>query len=273
MIFNAGELTLVEYGVNEILGSCRTEHMNPHSISVRLNERKYKENVKKVAYLIDFQTINILDLASGFTVANISHDSRIDWLELSGKADKLMFRDKRHQLYLYDVATQTRVTLLPYCTYVQWVPKSDVIVAQSRNNLCVWYNVAHTERVTMFPIKGDVEDIERVDGKTEVIVDEGVNTVSYSLDESLIEFGTSLDDHDFERAINLLVSLPASPDTLSMWNTLSQLALKDGKILVAERCFAAVGDVATSRYLKKINEKVKNIDAEGIHVCVSGQFL
>lgn len=32
MVFNAGELSLVEYGVNEILGSCRTEHMSPHLI-------------------------------------------------------------------------------------------------------------------------------------------------------------------------------------------------------------------------------------------------
>ena len=32
MIFNAGELTLVEYGNNEILGCVRTEFMNPHLI-------------------------------------------------------------------------------------------------------------------------------------------------------------------------------------------------------------------------------------------------
>ena len=38
MIFNSGELTLVEYGRNETLGSCRTEHVSPHLISVRLNE-------------------------------------------------------------------------------------------------------------------------------------------------------------------------------------------------------------------------------------------
>lgn len=38
MIFNSGELTIVEYGRNEILGSCRTEYMSPHLISVRLNE-------------------------------------------------------------------------------------------------------------------------------------------------------------------------------------------------------------------------------------------
>lgn len=32
MIFNAGELTLVEYGNNDTLGSVRTEFMNPHLI-------------------------------------------------------------------------------------------------------------------------------------------------------------------------------------------------------------------------------------------------
>lgn len=39
LIFNAGELSLVEYGMNTILGSVRTEFVNPHVISVRLNER------------------------------------------------------------------------------------------------------------------------------------------------------------------------------------------------------------------------------------------
>lgn len=42
MLFNSGELTLVEYGKNEILGSCRTEYMNPHLLSVRINERSPK---------------------------------------------------------------------------------------------------------------------------------------------------------------------------------------------------------------------------------------
>lgn len=39
LIFNAGELSLVEYGDNFILGSVRSEFVNPHVISVRLNER------------------------------------------------------------------------------------------------------------------------------------------------------------------------------------------------------------------------------------------
>ena len=49
--------------------------------------------------------------------------------------------------------SQVRTTILNYCTYVQWVPLSDVVVAQNRGNLCVWYNIDSPERVTMFPIK------------------------------------------------------------------------------------------------------------------------
>lgn len=42
-------------------------------------------------------------------------------------------------------------------------------------------------------------DLERAEGKTDVIVAEGVHTVSYSLDEGLIEFGTAVDDGDYDR--------------------------------------------------------------------------
>lgn len=51
---------------------------------------------------------------------------------------------------------------------LQWVPGSDVVVAQSRNNLCVWYNIDVPEQVTLFNIKGEVVDVIRGDGKTEV---------------------------------------------------------------------------------------------------------
>ncbi|KAI8999812.1 hypothetical protein BC832DRAFT_563653 [Gaertneriomyces semiglobifer] len=253
MVFNAGELSLVEYGVNEILGSCRTEYTSPHLVSVRINERKADEDIKKVAYLIDLQTIDILDLNTGIKVATMSHDCRVDWLELSGKANKLLFRDKKRQLHLYDVASQRRTTLLNFCSYVQWVPYSDVVVAQNRGNLCIWYSIDSPERVTMFPIKGEVEDIERADGKTEVIVDEGVNTVSYTLDEGLIEFGTALDDKDYDRAVGLLETLELTPETEAMWKSLSQVALKDRDLAIAERCFAALGDVASTRYLHQIS--------------------
>ena len=49
-----------------------------------------------------------------------------------------------------------------------------------------------------FP-QGDIVELERSEGKTEVLVSEGVTTVSYTLDEGLIEFGTAVDDGDYAR--------------------------------------------------------------------------
>ena len=202
MIFNAGELSLVEYGKNEVLGSVRTEFMNPHLISVRINERKVKgiDETKRLAYLLDLKTVALEDLAYGDHLGQITHDSKIDWLELNETGRKLLFRDKRSRLNLVDVETRTKNSIMNYCTFVQWVPGSDVVVAQSRENMGIWYNIDAPERVTLLPIKGDIVDIAREDGKTEVIVQEGQHQLSYALDEGLIEFGTAIDDGDFNRS-------------------------------------------------------------------------
>lgn len=58
------------------------------------------------------------------------------------------------------------------------MPHSDVVVAQNRTNLCVWYNIDDPDKVTIYSIKGDVVEIERSEGKTEVIVDDGVQNIS-----------------------------------------------------------------------------------------------
>uniref|UniRef100_A0A8C4VU35 Intraflagellar transport protein 172 homolog n=1 Tax=Gopherus evgoodei TaxID=1825980 RepID=A0A8C4VU35_9SAUR len=264
MIFNAGELTLVEYGSNEILGSVRTEFMNPHLISVRINERRQRgmEENKRLAYLIDIKTIAAVDLVGGYNIGTISHDSKIDWLELNETGHKLLFRDKKMRLQLYDIQSSTKTTILNYCSYVQWVPGSDVVVAQNRNSLCIWYNNDAPERVTMFPLKGDIVNLERSNGKTEVIVAEGVNTVSYTLDEGLIEFGTAIDDGDYSRAAAFLETLEMSTETEAMWKTLSRLALEAKQLHIAERCFSALGHVSKARFLHETNEIADQVAKE-----------
>uniref|UniRef100_A0A3B3Z6D5 Intraflagellar transport protein 172 homolog n=1 Tax=Poecilia mexicana TaxID=48701 RepID=A0A3B3Z6D5_9TELE len=264
MIFNAGELSLVEYSNNEILGSVRTEFMNPHLISVRLNERKQRgvEDNKKLAYLIDLKTIAIVDLAAGYNLGTISHDSKIDWLELNETGRKLLFRDKKLRLNLYDIESRVKTTLLTFCSCVQWVPGSDVVVAQNRGNLCIWYSIDSPESITMFPIRGDIVDLLRADGKTEVIVTEGVSMVGYSLDEGLIEFGTATDDGDYDRATAFLETLEMSPETEAMWKTLSKLALEARQLHIAERCFAALGDVSTVRFLHQTNQIANKVSQE-----------
>lgn len=97
LVFNAGELSLIEYGYNDVLCSIRTEFANPHLISVRLNERSQTTENKKLSYLIDLKTICVMDLVSGVMMAQINHDSKIDWLELNETGHKLLFRDKKQR--------------------------------------------------------------------------------------------------------------------------------------------------------------------------------
>lgn len=66
--------------------------------------------------------------------------------EMNTRGTHLLFRDKAHQLHLFDLASQQRSSLLGFCQYVQWVPGSDVVVAQSRSNLCVWYSINNADR-------------------------------------------------------------------------------------------------------------------------------
>ena len=97
-----------------------------------------------------------------------------------------------------------------------------MIVAQNRNNLCVWYSIENPDKVTLYTIKGDVEEIERTPGKTEVIVNEGNgSTVAYQLDEPLIEFGFAVESRDLEKAAAILDPLDMSPDTEANWKVLA----------------------------------------------------
>uniref|UniRef100_A0A2K6G5V0 Intraflagellar transport protein 172 homolog n=1 Tax=Propithecus coquereli TaxID=379532 RepID=A0A2K6G5V0_PROCO len=253
MIFNAGELTLVEYGSNDTLGS-----------NSFLNSKccRGMEDNKKLAYLVDIKTIAIVDLTGGYNIGTISHESRVDWLELNETGHKLLFRDRKLRLHLYDIESCSKTMILNFCSYVQWVPGSDVLVAQNRSNLCVWYNIEAPERVTISSIRGDVAGLERGGGKTEVMVTEGVTTVAYTLDEGLIEFGTAIDDGNYSRATAFLETLEMTPETEAMWKTLSKLALEARQLHIAERCFSALGHVAKARFLHETNEIADQVSRE-----------
>jgi methylthioribose-1-phosphate isomerase len=82
LLYRAGELAVIEYGTNEVLAVCRTEHMSPFLLSVAAVEpRGTAPAAKRVAYLVDLQTIRVLDMLTGAsTLATVSHDCRIDWL-------------------------------------------------------------------------------------------------------------------------------------------------------------------------------------------------
>ncbi|KAK6114288.1 hypothetical protein QQG55_55400 [Brugia pahangi] len=252
MIINAGEVNLVEYGNNEIIGWIRTELISTHLISVRITKQQLKNIniIKRVAYLLDLNTISVVDLISQRQIAQFTHPVYIDWLELSEMATKLLFRDKRSRLLLADIKSDRKISLLDYCSYVQWVPNSDVIVAQSIDQLCIWYQAENPDEMVMIPIKGEIETVLRDESRTEVIVEEANEKVAYELDQTLIEFASAIDRFDFARAIDFLEKREDEEyDTTVLWRQLAQVALSQQQLLIAQRCFAALGDISRVQML------------------------
>ncbi|VDO91165.1 unnamed protein product [Haemonchus placei] len=175
---------------------------------------------------------------------SITHTTTIDWLELSETATKLLFRDKRSRLFLLDGSRQS--SLLNFCTYVQWVPGSDTIVAQSGNSLHVWYNPALPDQVTTITIKGEIESVLRDAERTEVIVQEDNAKVAYELDNVQIDFGSALESGDLNRASAFLDHYKVD-DAYSMWNKVAQMASEQKNFFVAQRCFAALNEYPRAR--------------------------
>ena len=95
-------------------------------------------------------------------------------------------------------------------------------------------------------------------------MDEGINTVSYALDEALIYFGAALEDQDYERAVQTLEPLELTPETEAQWMQLAEQALATNQLVIAERCYAALGDIAKSRFLHKVRVSARGCLVAGM---------
>lgn len=118
----------------------------------------------------------------------------------------------------------------------------------------------------MYTIKGDVESINRNDQQTEVLVDDGNNTISYQLDQALIEFGAALEYKGLDAAVDILEPLDLTPETEANWKTLAKLAVEENNLYVAERCYAALGNMAKADYLRKLNKLIATEGLENFRV-------
>ena len=54
------------------------------------------------------------------------------------------------------------------------------------------------------------------------------------------------------RAVDTLEPLEMTAETEAQWHQLARAALEDGKLAIAERCYAAVGNIAKAQYLHQV---------------------
>lgn len=61
---------------------------------------------------------------------------------------------------------------------------------------------------------------------------------------------------DLLGALATLEPMELTPETRAHWAQLAEAALDQEALAVAERCYAAMGDVAKARYLHKVRNQV-----------------
>jgi intraflagellar transport protein 172 len=82
MIYNLGELTVVDYERSAPLAALRTEHMSPYLVSCVIGEHRKGgelETVSILAYLVDMQSIRVMDMLTK-TGPQACYWDLINWL-------------------------------------------------------------------------------------------------------------------------------------------------------------------------------------------------
>lgn len=256
----AGELVVVEYGKDDPVCNCKTEYVTLNLLSVL-------PVIARIAFLVDWRTISVYDWRRKFQVETVTHSIDVVWLELSPvKGHHLLFLDKRKRLVLCNMLKGWRRTLAKGVSFAQWVPCAEVIVAQSHDNLCVWYSVDLPEQSTSETIdNGQILSVSRSEnGDSIVEVDKGAQTAYYKLDSSLISLaGDALGNSESScwKTAELLRTMPSTPETEDRWKRLCEEALESENLVVAEESLAAIGDVTRARYIHNIIDMARKLSA------------
>ena len=284
LVYVNDSVAVIEFGKNEIMGYFRTEYCHPNLISARLCN-KAGTNIKLIAYLIDPNTIYIHDLITQNIIISYNNDCKIEYLEFGKSGNKLIFRDSSRKLNLLLIKNNANentpnlniksnesyksITILNLCSFVQWVPNTEILVAQSRQDLFVWYNLDNYQNPQVKQINGTIDSIAKKKGKIEIYINDennnddtssvnGGNNYKIYLDENLVNLSIALDDKELTKALMILENLPKNNEYKYYWKILSDISLEEKNLMIAQRCFAALGDFSKMKYLKNLYKIKKN---------------
>ncbi|KAM3966306.1 intraflagellar transport protein Oseg2 [Aphomia sociella] len=253
LLHRAGELSVVEYGLDKVLHTVRTERVNPHVLSVRINEGVSSasgRDRKHLAYLLDRQTIAVVDLSTGVQLGQWWHEARIDWLELNESGQLLLLRDTRRRLVLLRLNNGDKEIIASGVGFVQWIENSDAVVAQTPTHLLIWYTAWESGSVEMAECSGGVA----VDVEARRVIFEGGQIPYLQLDEHRLAFNNALRSGDLIGCAAYLDGVGSNADVAPLWRQLAERALADDDIQLAAKCYREVGDEARMFYLDKTVE-------------------
>lgn len=228
LISSHKELSVIKYGEDTIVGSFETDFTSLSVVSLR-TDRNDNESTKngQIAFLSDKKTIRIEFLDDMYkSPVNIYHHHAIAFLELSGTNRYCLFLDDERDLYVFDIAIGIKSHLVSHCTYAQWVPSTNAIVAQSKTSMSVWYNAKYFDNPVTREIEGDITGIICEDGRIQVLVTTVSSHKVYNLQEEFLHFSIAADAKDLKTCVDLLANIEDSPMLDSMKEQLFELSIE-----------------------------------------------
>lgn len=256
LVWNSGELTILEFGKPQPLASISTQYPSQYLLSLRFGAKVGKGNSKILAYLVDAKTVKIVDCETLMAVGTVQIPNKIDWLELNVSGTMLLLRDTKRSLYVFNLVTHQLNGLLNACSYAQWVPEANVIVAQSKKSLYVWYSPNSPDEVKVREIEGDVVDISRKGTKTAVSLSSNGKITSLPLDGAFIAFSAAMEAGNLSDAAKILIDMPEGTDFKSLWAELANAAMSASDFVIAQVSYSHLGDLSRAKFLHKLNKLV-----------------
>ena len=254
LIKNRDEISAVQLGLDEILGSIRTDFYHKKLLSGRIHHVSNDKTAKLLCYLLDTQTACVLDLNSKMNVCLVEHDSMITGLQLDPTGTKLLFKDSNNEVHLFDTISKNKQGLSRNAQFWGWVPESDVILCHSGECLKVWYSSDHLENWTSHPAKGKVVRISsEVEGETKAVLVDGNLEREIELDGVLIRFNFALKRRAFGKCLSILGEDHSAKSSFH-WKNLLKEALIAENYFVAEKCYAAMGDYSKQDFFRNVNK-------------------
>ena len=290
LIKSEEEVSIVELGKHDILGSVRTDFFHKKLISgcisnfsepdpvplSSLSPQQPKPVQRLLVYLLDIQTACVLNLDSKLNICLVEHDAVITGLKLDSSGQKLLFKDSNAEVFLFDISAQKKTRLARKAGFWAWVPKSDVILCQNNEALEVWYSSENLSLSSRIPVKGTVTKLISDSNGTKVLCVDGNIEQEVALDGLLIRFNFALRKGNFSECLRVLGE-DHSPAASAHWRSLLNLALKRQNYFVAEKCYAALGDYPKQAFMRRVNragrDNTRAWEVRALMAILKGQFF
>ncbi len=261
-----GKLHVLPLTTGTMVGPVTAPLLNTYLISARLSIIDGEEQAF-VAHIVDSTATEVIvhNLTTGIEHTRHQHRARIQWLELNQSSSHVLVKDARGAVWALPVVTdlmvETQATQMASgASYVQWVPGTDVVVAQCGATLRTWYSISSPDASTLTELEPDAEvlDIVRDADSTVVVVQSAGRTYNVPLDETLIRFNAALSSGDLSGAADALRGhQPVPPHIKGMWTRLAEHAIEARDLPVAIEAFKVTNVVSSTHYLSTIQAEVE----------------